>query len=166
MATIGMLYCRGARFVLPIRRSLAIIGGKSWSNSRYTITQYTVCMSTEGLAVAITNLCSVSHTYSTGLLRGRCVGWFVKLPILPGSLSSLPRSLLLLAPSLVCCRGLRTVALCKSVVSSRRHVPAAAEGKTPPISPPHLRWDQLWRFIKSDLILLTIAVAVSHINTI
>jgi hypothetical protein len=103
-------------------------------------------------------------TYSTGgLLRGRCVGWFVKLPVLPRSLPSLPRSLFLLAPSLACYRGLHTVALCKSVASSRRHVPAV-EGKTPPTSSPHLRWAQLWRFIKSDLILLTIAVAVSHIN--
>lgn len=109
---------------------------------------------------------SITQPNSTDLLRGRCVGWFVKLSILPVSLSSLPRSLLLLAPSLVCYRGLRTVALCKSIASSRRHVPAAAEGKTPPTSPPHLRWDQLWRFIKSDLIFLTIAVAVSHINLI
>ncbi len=96
-------------------------------------------------------------------MRGRCVGWFVKLPVLPRSLPSLPCSLFLLGPSLACYRGLHTVALCKSVASSRRHVPAP-EGKTPPTSSPHLRWAQLWRFIKSDIILLTIAVAVSHIN--
>lgn len=99
--------------------------------------------------------CSIRLT--VGLLRGRCV---VKLLAFSRSLPSLPRSLFLIAPSLACYRGLHTVALCKSVTSSRRHIPPADEKS--PSSSPHLRWAQLWRFIKSDLILLVIAVAVSR----
>ena len=99
--------------------------------------------------------CSIRLT--VGLLRGRCV---VRLLAFSRCLPSLPRSLFLIAPSLACYRRLHTVALCKSVTSSRRHVPLA--DKKSPSSSPHLRWAQLWRFIKSDLILLVIAVAVSR----
>ena len=101
--------------------------------------------------------------FSVGLVRGRCVGWFVKFPVLLRFLPSLPRSLFLLPPSLACYRGLHTVALCKSAPLSRRHVPVESQlEKTQ--SSPHLRWAQLWRFIKSDLIFLVVAVAVSHVH--
>lgn len=106
---------------------------------------------------------SYSVRFSVGLLRGRCVGWFAKLPVPPRSLPSLPRSLFLLPPSLACYHGLCTVALCKSVPSSRRHVPVESRLENTQFSS-HLRWAQLWRFIKSDLILLVVAVAVSHIQ--
>ena len=150
-----MVCCRGARLVLPIRRSLVTIGVKSWSNSRYTSTDSCVCeIESNRVTYASYTPCSIRLT--VGLLRGRCV---VRLLAFSRCLPSLPRSLFLIAPSLACYRGLHTVALCKSVTSSRRHVPPA--DKKTLSSSPHLRWAQLWRFIKSDLILLVIAVAVS-----